>query len=191
MSNFIKRLLPDPYVRFVISFVGLYLLFNYFNELYIGITAIGGVYVQFLDEHLNYIKWWRTFSIESSATILRWFNYIVITNETQLRVVGKGGFTLVYTCLGYGIMSVFMAFCISFPSPFKHRWWFMLAGLIFIQAINTARFILLSLYWNRRKPLFGMDHHDLFNIVIYSALIIICYLWIKYSSKKEHVQNTA
>lgn len=191
MINAIKRILPDPYLRFVIFFIVLYLLFYYFNEFYIGITAKGGLYNAFLDEHLNYIRWWRKFYLESSASILRGFDYRVLTNETDLLVVGKGGIRLVYSCLGYGVMSVFAAFCITFPSPFKYRFGFLAAGLVLIQLLNILRFVLLSLYWDRRHPLFGMDHHDLFNIVIYLLLIGICYLWIRYSTKGTHVKNSA
>ncbi len=191
MIKAIKRILPDPYLRFVIFFIVLYFVFYYFNEFYIGITAKGGLYSPFLDEHLNYIRWWRKFYLESSAGILRGFNYTVLTNETDLMVVGKGGIRLVYSCLGYGVISVFAAFCLTFPNPFKHRFGFLTVGLILIQLMNILRFVLLSLYWDRRHPLFGMDHHDLFNIVIYLLLIGICYLWIRYSTKGTHVKNSA
>ena len=186
MSNIFKRTIPDPYIRFIIGFVILYFLLNYFNEFYIGITAKGGIYIPFLDEHLNYIRWWRTFSLESAATVLRWLDYNVLTNEIQLRVIGKGGIRLVYSCLGYGIMSVFIAFCVTFPSPFKHRYAFMFSGLILIQLLNIGRFVVLTLYWKRNNPWFGMDHHDLFNIFIYTILILICYLWIRYSSRTQN-----
>ena len=191
MIKGIKRTLPDPYLRFVVFFIALYFLLYYFNEFYIGITAKGGLYSAFLDEHLNYIRWWRRFYLESSAGILRWFNYTVLTNETDLMVVGKGGIRLVYSCLGYGVMSVFAAFCLTFPSPFKHRYGFLALGVIFIQLMNILRFVLLSLYWDRRHPLFGMDHHDLFNLVIYLLLIGICYLWIRYSTRSAHAKNSA
>jgi len=184
-----QKIWKDPYLKFIISFIGLYLILDYFNVLYIGITAKGGIYISFLDHHLNYIKWWRDFSIQSTAEILRWLGHTVYTNATQLKVIGKSGFTLVYSCLGYGIMSVFIAFCISFPSPFKHRYSFMFLGLIFIQAMNTGRFILLSLYWKKGYHFLGIDHHNLFNIVIYTSLLIICYLWIRYSSKIKNAQN--
>lgn len=183
-----NQIWKDSYIKFIVLFVALYLLFNYFNIFYIGITAKGGFYSSFLDENLNYIKWWRTFYLETSAQILRWFGHNVLTNETQLRVIGRSGFTLVYSCLGYGILSVFVAFCISFPSPFKHRIGFMLMGIIIIQLLNILRFILLSLYWKGRKP-FGMDHHDVFNISIYLVLIMMCYLWLRYSSKDKNAQN--
>ncbi len=189
ISQKFQKLWNDPYLKFIISFVGLYLILYYFNELYIGITAKGGIYISFLDHHLNYIKWWRNFSIQSTAEILRWLGHTVYTNTTQLKVIGKSGFTLVYSCLGYGVMSVFIAFCISFPTPFKHRYSFMLIGLIFIQALNTCRFIFLSLFWKKNWYFLGMDHHDLFNIVVYAALILICYLWIRFSSKNKNAQN--
>lgn len=184
MINAIKRILPNPYLRFVIFFITLYFVFYYSNEFYIGITAKGGLYSAFLDENLNYIKWWRKFYLETSASILRLLNYTVLTNQTDLMVVGKGGIRLIYSCLGYSIMSAFAAFCLTFPNPFKHRFGFLIGGLILIQLMNILRFVLLSLYWDRRHPLFGMDHHDLFNIIVYLSLIALTYVWIKYISKQ-------
>jgi exosortase/archaeosortase family protein len=186
-KNYITKLLPkDPYIKFIILFIGTYLILNYFNEFYIGITSKGGLYVPFLDEHLNYIKWWRSFSIESTAKILRYLGHTVLTNEIQLKVIGRAGFRLVYSCLGYGIMSAFVAFCISFPSPFKSRFGFIIMGLIWIQIANIARFVLISLYWKRYNTFFGLDHHTLFNTLIYLLLAICCYLWIRYSVRKEN-----
>ncbi len=187
----LKKIWADPYLRFVILFVGLYLLFNYFNEFYIGITNKGGLYSGFLDEHLNYIEWWRSSLLKGAASILHLFGYTAITNETDLLVVGKGGIRLIYTCLGYGLMSVFAAFCLSFPRPFKHRLIFLLIGLLFIQFVNVLRFVLLPLFWDRKHPFLGMDHHDLFNIIIYLLLFGMCYLWIKYSIRVTNAKNSA
>ncbi|GAB1462348.1 exosortase Y [Pedobacter sp.] len=186
MIKFLKSLWSEPYFKFIICFIGLYLLFYGFNTAFIGITAKGGVYAPFLDQHLNYINWWRTFTIESTATILRWLDYTTYTNEYQLRVIGKKGFTMVYTCLGYGIMSVFAAFVFTFPGKIKFRYGFLVLGLLIIQLLNTVRLVLLSLYWNKKAPLFNMDHHDLFNIVVYAVLILLVYIWLKYVSKPNN-----
>lgn len=179
----ILKLWKDPYIRFIIYFIALYFLLEGFNVAFIGVTAKGGIYIPFLDEHLNYINWWRQFTIESTATVLRWFDYIVYTNKYQLKVIGKYGFTMVYSCLGYGVMSVFAAFVITFPGRIKARFGFLVLGLVIIQLLNTLRLVLLSLYWNRKDPLVNMDHHDLFNIVVYAVLIILVYIWLKYVSK--------
>lgn len=185
-ASSIYKLWKEPYVRFIVYFLVLYFLFFGFNIAFIGITAKGGFYIPFLDEHLNYINWWRTFTIESSATVLRWFDYIVYTNQYQLRVIGKYGFTMVYSCLGYGVMSVFAAFVITFPGKIRARFGFLFLGLIVIQLLNTLRLVLLSLYWNRRSPLVSMDHHDIFNIAVYTVLIALVYIWLKFVSKPNN-----
>ena len=51
--------LNSPIVRFVISFLGLFLLFYYFNIAFFSLTTPGGRYNPLLAEHLNYIHWLR------------------------------------------------------------------------------------------------------------------------------------
>ncbi|WP_113661863.1 exosortase Y [Pedobacter nanyangensis] len=181
-----KNLWAEPYFRFIVYFILLYLLLYGFNIAFIGITAEGGLYVPFLDQHLNYINWWRNFTINSSATVLRWMDYRVYTNDYQLKVIGRHGFTMVYSCLGYGIMSVFCAFVITFPGRIRARYGFLVLGLVIIQLLNTLRLILLSLYWDKRKPLFAIDHHDLFNVVVYAILILLVYVWLKHLNKQHN-----
>lgn len=187
LSQTIKSFWDEPYFRFICYFLLLSLFLYEFNTAYIGITAKGGIYVPFLDQHLNYINWWRNFTIDSAATVLRWMDYIVYTNDYQLKVIGRHGFTMVYTCLGYGIMSVFSAFVITFPGYIKARYGFLLFGLVLIQLLNTLRLIVLSLYWDKRKPLLTIDHHDLFNIIVYVVLILLVYGWFKCASKRGKV----
>ncbi|SOD18594.1 exosortase Y [Pedobacter xixiisoli] len=183
LNKSILSLWSEPYIRFIIWFIALFFILYGFNIAFIGVTAKGGLYIPFLDEHLNYINWWRTFAIESTATVLRWFNYIVYTNDYQLRVIGRSGFTMVYSCLGYGVMSVFIAFVLTFPGKIKARYGFLFLGLVIIQLLNTIRLVLLSLYWNRRPKYLTIDHHDLFNIIVYAVLIILVYIWLKQVSK--------
>ncbi len=189
MSFSLKNIWNEPYLRFIILFILTYFLFNGFNIAYIAVTAEGGFYIPFLDKHLNYINWWRTFTIESTSTVLRLFDYKVYTDKYQLMVLGRHGFNMVYSCLGYGIMSVFAAFVLTFPGKIKARYGFLFLGLFFIQLINTIRLVLLSLYWNKRPAYIKIDHHDLFNIVIYLLLIILVYVWLKYVGKPSRLIN--
>ncbi len=186
--NRIKQLWRDPYSRFVVLFISIYLALYWLNIAYIGITSKGGYYVPFLAEDFNYINWWRTFTLESTATALRWFNYTVYTNDFQLKVLGGTRITLVYSCLGYGVMSAFTAFALTFPVEIKRRYTFLLLGIVLIQLINTLRIALLALYWDKRAPFLNMDHHDLFNIAVYAVLIIFSYSWLKYNTNPDHKQ---
>ena len=189
MIKFFSKIWRDHYLKFILSFIVLSILFYAFNDLFIGATAKGGVYIPFLDEHLNYIKWWRHFTIESTATVLRWMGHTVITNEYQLRVIGRAGFTLVYSCLGYGIMGIFAAFTLSYPKPFKKKIIFLIFGLVLIQILNITRLVLLSLFWKRNAYNLPIDHHDLFNLIVYLILILTTYLWIKVS-KDQTTETT-
>lgn len=164
--------------RFILSFFVLFGLLYGFNIFYIGITSPGGSYASFLDQHFNYIKAWRTWDLRSTQFILETSGYKVYTNHTTLKVSGFGGFKIIYSCLGYGMMSLFTAFILAYPKPFRIKSKFLIGGLMLIQILNTGRLVLISLYY---KPLaLGLDHHHLFNGILYTILTIVLYSFTKY-----------
>src|ERR1700761_4224866 len=133
-------------VRFAVLFISLFLLFYYFNILFFGITSPGNHYLPFLADHLNYIAALRWFLLQSSAGLLRLFGFSTLTNNNELLVVGRGIITLVYTCLGLGVMSFFAAFVLAYPKPTKPKFIFLISGLLIIQLLNIIRFALLVLF---------------------------------------------
>lgn len=166
-------------VRFTIIFLVLFLLFYYFNIFYFAITSTGSRYYNaFLATHFNYIGWLRNLLLACSAHILRWFNYMVIRNEYQLLVVGKSAIHLVYTCLGLGVMSFFAAFVLAYPRALQPKIIFLVTGLLGIQLLNVIRFVLLALFWGRRSQQI-IDHHTIFNIIIYIIIVISLYFWVR------------
>lgn len=165
-------------IRFTIIFLILFFLFYYFNICFFGLTSEGSHYNAFLANHVNYIDWLRWLLLQCSAKILTGFGYTVITSKYQLLVVGNGAIRLVYTCLGLGIMSFFAAFVLAYPKPWKPKLIFLFAGLLTIQFLNVIRFVLLALFWNRRSQQI-IDHHTIFNIIIYIIIVISLYLWVR------------
>jgi len=180
MIPLFRQFWQNPTYRFLILLLGFFGLFHYFNLFYIGITAPGGVYVPFLAEHLNYISGLRYALIQTSEWILNILGYTTFTTEFWLRVSGHGGVVVVYSCLGYGVMSFFAAFVIAWPNKsFKSKLWFLPAGLLLIQAMNICRFMLLALYWKKSIFRGRIDHHDLFNVILYLFLLAAIYLWVR------------
>jgi exosortase/archaeosortase family protein len=145
--------------------------------LFIGITTPGGIYIKWLDINLNYIKYWRAFDIQLTRKILIGLGYEVKYTTYTVLVTGRAGFKLVYSCLGYGVMSFFFAFVMAYPRPWIYKTLFLLYGLTLIQILNLIRLTWISIYWT--APKFGklLDHHTVFNLIIYSTIIIILYLW--------------
>jgi len=171
-----KKLSP---IRFVIVFVVLFLLFYYFNIFFFGITSPGNHYSAFLANHLNYISWLRHFLLMSSAGLLNLFGPGAVYNEYDLLVAGHGTIQLVYSCLGLGVMSFFAAFVLAYPKKLKSKWLFLVGGIVGIELLNILRFVLLAIFWDK-KGTHVIDHHTIFNILIYLIIAITLYFWVKH-----------
>lgn len=175
----LKQYWQNPSIRFVVLFLGLFSLFYYFNIFYMGVTAPGNYYSFFLDEHLNYISGFRHLLIAISAWVLRIFDYQVFTSDTTLHALNAGGINVVYSCLGFGVMSFFVAFVIAWPErSLKSKLWFIPVGLVLIQLLNIARFIMITLFWRSSPYRSVVDHHTLFNVILYAVLLASIYFWI-------------
>lgn len=175
------KLSHKPYytpAKFAVVFVSLFLLFYYFNLGFFSLTSPGKHYNPYLATHFNYIHWLRQGLLHISAAILRTFGYTAITDEFQLLVPGHGIIQLVYTCLGLGVMSFFAAFVLAYPKQGVVKYWFLIIGLITIQLLNIARFVLLALYWKSNNQHIA-DHHTLFNLIIYILIVVSLYFWVK------------
>jgi len=177
-----KRLHKDSPLRFLVVFLGLFLLFYYFNIFYFSITSRGSHYVPFFDEHLNYIRWLRNLLLTVSRSIVNMLGFTCISNDHQLLVAGHGIIDVVYSCLGLGVMSFFAAFVIAYPKKLKPKLIFLAIGLISIQILNVLRFVLLATLWDKKSHLI-LDHHTIFNIVIYIIIAITLYFWVKHDDK--------
>ncbi|AMR31808.1 hypothetical protein A0256_10440 [Mucilaginibacter sp. PAMC 26640] len=175
-------------IWFSIRFLGLFLLCYYFNIMFFGITQPGHNYVAFLDQHLNYIDWLRWGLLHLSATLLRAFGFTVIVSKTELLVAGHGIIQLIYTCLGLGVMSFFTAFVLTYPKKLKAKLLFLFGGLLGIQLLNVIRLMLLALYWDRSKARI-IDHHVLFDVMIYLVIIVTLYYWINNKRSNPDAKN--
>jgi exosortase/archaeosortase family protein len=166
-------------LRFVIVFVVLFALFYYFNIFFFGITSPGNHYSAFLADHLNYIKGLRFLLLQSSAWILNMIGFAAITSEYDLLVAGHGMLQVVYSCLGLGVISFFAAFVLAYPKKWRSRLIFLACGIVGIELLNVLRFVLLAIFWNKRGQHI-IDHHTIFNILLYLVIAFTLYFWVIY-----------
>jgi len=185
-------MLKDQYspIRFAVIFVILFVAFYYFNIFYLGLTTPANHYIAFLNNHLNYIQWLKWALLYCSKKTLIALGYTTITNDEDLLVAGYHHIKIAYSCLGLGVMSFLTAFIIAYPKPLKQKLIFWASGIIIIQLLNIIRFIILALYWRPQTNKI-IDHHIIFNTVIYIIIIISLYLWTKHDFKptKKYEKN--
>lgn len=169
--------------KLLLVFTALYIL----NEGFIGISSPGNTYIPFLDHYLNYIDWLRYSILHTANGITRLFNYnTVVSQPYKLRLVEGPGVQMVYSCIGYSIMSFWAAFVIVSKAGTRYKWTWLLGGLLciwFINCVRVASLLIVHLKgWNINKYL---DHHTLFNYVAYSLILVLMYLYTRKRSFSE------
>ncbi|RDC62307.1 hypothetical protein [Adhaeribacter pallidiroseus] len=189
-----KSLLKYTEVTFVIKLITFTALLYYFNVFYIAITdANGAIFSSFLHSYLDYISWLRTSILHTAQLIGQTFGLkSYIADSYTLTVPHGPGVIIGYTCLGYGVMSFWIAFIVAQQDTWQRKVSWCLIGLTSIWLINCWRIavilIALAKNWNVNQYL---DHHDTFNVVVYALLFLLIYLYYKHSKKELKTNRPA
>jgi exosortase/archaeosortase family protein len=176
-KNFIQYLL-----KFIIGFCVLY----FGTLLIIGFSAPGGHYSVFVAEYLDYVSWLRYSLLHGSKLLLLLLGYKSdIININTIRLAGGRGIRMVYSCVGYGVMSFWGAFIFANTGKWIKKIKWIIGGWFVIWCINITRISLLILSINKGWAMpFHLDHHTLFNIAAYTFIFVMIYLFDK-SEKKQ------
>lgn len=168
-------------IKFLVTLILGYLVFNNFFEFWIGLCAPGGYYWEFANQNLNFIKWYRHFLIGGSGLICEIFNLRYLTNDIAIKIIGHGGIKIVYSCLGYGIISVLIAFSFAIPDQkIKQRLGFLFISIFLFSILNMIRLFVVS-YYAREARKMNIDHHDVFNWLCYALILLGMFFWMKKS----------
>ena len=80
---------------------------------------------------------------------------------------------------------------IAYPKKLKLKIFFLVAGILVIEILNVIRFVVLAIFWDKNEDTQIVDHHTLFNILMYVVIGISIYFWIKHDDKISigHAKN--
>jgi exosortase family protein XrtF len=176
-------------IKFLITAVGLYLLWF-------------GLYEFFLkpDGHLDQLVT-ENISIVINK-MFQWTGYD--THFTQARKLGETNMYLSNdafpfirigaSCNGLELLVLFAIFIISYPGNKKHKFVFIILGLIGIHILNIFRNYWLSLFvLHKEMELFDLFHRYIFIFMVYGAIFLLWMLWVNKFSKlneKKESENT-
>ena len=184
MLNFLT---DKTFIRFLIRFLLVFAICYYGTLGVIGLTVPGGYYSPFVNHYLDYIGWIRSSLLHGSQTVLSFFGVdTYFASDYNLRQVNGRGIKIVYECVGYGIMSFWIAFVVASEGSFKKKITWIIAGLLFIWLLNITRLSLLLVATNKGWPIpLGWDHHTWFNIFAYCSIFIFIYIFNR-SNKRDN-----
>ena len=152
----------------------------------IAITAPGGYYSEFLHKYFDYITLMRNGLMHSSQFFLALLGFKATIADTYWLMMGNGsGVHIGYDCLGYGVISFWLAFIFAnkVTAAKKTKW--IIGGVIVIWIINVLRISLLLLAIDRNwTAFFNVNNHTVFNIVAYAAIFIMIYFFDRSEKNK-------
>ncbi len=167
----------------------MFIAFYYFNIGFFSITSpTSSNYNSVIDHNFNYIKLLRHGLLNCSSSLVGLLGYTTIINDYEMLVVGRGSIRLVYSCLGLGIMSFFAAFVLAYPKATREKIIFLICGLVVIQILNILRIVTVALFWDRHARHI-LDHHVIFNGIIYIIVAVALYFWVTDDDRKKHAKN--
>ncbi len=179
---------------YCIKFLSAYCIIYYGSQAIIGLSAPGGYYSSFVHDYLNYPAWLRKALLKCSQFFLEIMGYQTeMPDEYKVRMIGGKGVRMVYSCLGIGVMSFWIAFMLANETGYKKKIFFTLFGISFIFLINIGRIMLLFITANKgQKMPFGIEHHTLFTVASYILIILLILVFdrsekqsVLFSSKNE------
>ena len=155
----------------------------------IGIITPGGFYVAFADKYLDYISGFRSLLLNSSKLLLQAVGYnVYLKDGYSIKMVNGMGVKIVYSCLGYGVISFWIAFVFANKTSLKKMLQWMIGGLLIICLLNVFRISIMLISVNKHWPsLFNLDNHTWFNIVTYGIVFFMIYLFDR--SEKAQVNE--
>lgn len=172
-------------MRFILLFAGIYS----FNWGYMALTDDRGhLYSTFLAQHLNYFAWLRWTIIHLANAMLHGVGVdSYIADVFTLKAPNHHGVYVGPPCLGYGMISFWLAFVIAHDDLKGRKIMYSIAGVLLLWLLNCLRVAMLvyavQKHWNVNR---WMDHHTMFNTAVYllTFLMIIGFYQLRKGTEK-------
>jgi exosortase/archaeosortase family protein len=166
----------------LIIFIVSFLFFDYFFKGYISITDKSSIhFIPFIYEYLNIVKGYRNILLQSSKFFLEALSYSSkIHDDYFIQINNKNEVQLVYSCLGFGIISFWISFIVSNLGSYFFKIIGIIGGIVALTLLNIFRLsiILISEYW-KFNSLLPFDHHTNYNIISYLLIFILMWRYLK------------
>lgn len=180
----IKKLYADPKYTSLID-VGLFiLLICSFHFLYLGWQAIG--YWPIHDAIANLMQWASNLLYDQTCWCLQYIFGLDITTVTRTHFIftpdHEGGFAsvgVIAECASLKQWLHWLFLMLIFPGPWKHKAWYIPAGLVIIEWTNVLRVcgvLIMQIFW---PGSFHLAHDYIFKVLFYFVIFLMWVIWVE------------
>lgn len=122
----------------------------------------------------------------SSKSTVGMLGYDCHVSGRNIHIENSLGVIVANACIGWYLMALFIGFLLIYPSPVKHKLWFIPAGLVIINLLNIIRITTLTIISYTSHQYLAMNHTYIFQIVVYLFIFMMWMFWIvKYGKGKN------
>ena len=183
MSMFLQQ---KKILFYCIRFLGIYCILYYGSKAVIGLSVPeGGYYSPIVQQYFDYPSLLRKGILHVSGYVLDFFGYpSEIQAPYKVRLINGRGVKIVYSCLGLGLFSFWIAFVLANAANIKRKITYILLGMFAIFFVNVTRVVLMVIVANRKASLLeGTYNHTLFNIIAYSLIFLMIFFYDRLEGK--------
>lgn len=175
--SFRRHAVPRSFILYVARFLGCFLMFYFGTLLIIGLSSEENYYSPFVAHYVDYVTPLRRGILVGANLFVELLGYKTqFVDVYTVAIEGAKGVKMVYSCVGYGVMSFWAAFVIANRGPFFTKLAWLFGGWIILYILNVLRisFLLVANLKHWSTP-FELDHHTLFNIVAYGFIFALMF----------------
>ncbi len=162
-------------IRFVVLFLGTYLVLGTSYGLYLHYSFNGPYFPDFAT-HLV---------ARQTAALLETFGYVTalvpdeMTQGVLLTINNAYTVNVVEGCNAISVIILFVAFVIAFAENFKKTALFLLAGAVLIYTINLIRIAILTVAMYKHPDYEKLLHSVIFPGIIYGFVFLLWMFWVR------------
>lgn len=167
-------------IRFVVLFIGSYLILSLVYALYLKWSANGAYFPDFFTH----------FVARQSAAILGYFGYEPVMREMPsaggMYITIRGfSVNIVEGCNAISVIILFISFVLSFAQSFKKTLLFLIAGMVLIYIVNLFRIAILAVALYKYPQYQEVLHGVVFPAIIYGMVFLLWIIWVRTIKPKE------
>jgi len=172
--------------KLIIFFIS-FLFFHFFFAGYISITEKSSQnFIPFVYNNLNFVKGYRNILLQGSKYFIESLSYTAnVHDQYFIQINKKSQVQLVYSCLGFDIISFWVSFILSNLGGFLFKTLWLIGGITALTILNILRLslILICNYWNY-PSLLPFNHHTTYNVISYLVIFLLIWRYLKSLDKK-------
>jgi exosortase family protein XrtF len=162
----------NPYFRFTFLAIILYVIWYVIYEAWLHPS---GLWDRLIINNLVYLS-------DGLLHILGYDTLPAADPNSTIRIVGIDGTSGVWIgdpCNGFSLFALFVIFMITYPGPWKQKWWFTLVGIVIIHLVNVLRITALAILVKVNPDWLYFNHNYTFTIIVYSVVFLLWWIWAK------------